>query len=129
MIYLGTEKESGKRVMFGSSDGRSYNGKARWGVSVFDFKMPREATAEGAGSKADFLGYARIPTLRKGSGASSTGGSADSASTVSNTPAAASDPSATPAGEGAGDTNAESAAAGEASQAKSTKKKKKTTGS
>src|SRR5436190_8555083 len=26
MLYLGTEKKTGKRVMFGASDGRSYNG-------------------------------------------------------------------------------------------------------
>jgi cell wall-associated NlpC family hydrolase len=62
MIYLGTEKPSGRRVMFGSSDGRSYEGKARWGVSVFDFKMPRTEGAKA--TKADFLGYARIPGLR-----------------------------------------------------------------
>lgn len=62
MLYLGTEKKTKKRVMFGASNGRSYRGKARWGVSVFDFKMPR------AGSKAVFLGYGRIPGLRKESG-------------------------------------------------------------
>lgn len=63
MIYLGTEKRTKRRVMFGASDGRSYDGKSRWGVSVFDFKMPR-AEEGGKGSKADFLGYARIPGLR-----------------------------------------------------------------
>ena len=41
MLYLGREKESGKRIMFGSSDGRSYHGIQRWGVSVFDFTMPK----------------------------------------------------------------------------------------
>jgi len=40
MIYLGREKRTNKRVMVGSSDGRTYDGKQRWGVSVFDFKMP-----------------------------------------------------------------------------------------
>src|SRR5262249_1682822 len=40
MIYLGREKRTNKRVMIGSSDGRTYDGKQRWGVSVFDFKMP-----------------------------------------------------------------------------------------
>jgi cell wall-associated NlpC family hydrolase len=37
MIYLGVQKKRGQHVMWGSSDGRSYDGKARWGVSVFDF--------------------------------------------------------------------------------------------
>jgi cell wall-associated NlpC family hydrolase len=63
MLYLGTEKKSKKRVMFGSSDGRSYNGVSRWGVSVFDFKMPRAETANGERSKVDFVGYGRIPGL------------------------------------------------------------------
>src|SRR5262249_61329150 len=40
MIYLGREKRTKKRVMIGSSDGRTYDGKQRFGVSVFDFKMP-----------------------------------------------------------------------------------------
>ncbi len=40
MIYLGREKRTNKRVMIGSSDGRTYDGKQRWGVSVFDFKLP-----------------------------------------------------------------------------------------
>ena len=60
MLYLGTEKKTKKRVMFGASDGRTYSGIQRWGVSVFDFKMPRE----GGGERADFVGYARIPGLR-----------------------------------------------------------------
>lgn len=66
MIYLGTEKATHKRVMVGSSDGRSYNGKARWGVSVFDFK----GNSNGNGTQdpqkqrhASFVGYARIPGL------------------------------------------------------------------
>lgn len=61
MIYLGVQRKRGQHVMWGSSDGRTYDGKARWGVSVFDFRMPR---TEGA-SQADFLGYARIPGLRE----------------------------------------------------------------
>ena len=44
MLYLGREKGRGKRIMFGASDGRSYNGIQRWGVSVFDFKMPQSLT-------------------------------------------------------------------------------------
>ncbi len=57
MIYLGTHRESGKPVMVGASDGRSYNGKERRGVSVFDFRLPRPD------SKAKFVGYASIPGL------------------------------------------------------------------
>lgn len=57
MIYLGTHRESGKPVMVGASDGRSYNGEKRRGVSVFDFRLPRP------GSKAKFVGFASIPGL------------------------------------------------------------------
>ena len=62
MLYLGTEKKTKKRVMFGASDGRTYDNVQRWGVSVFDFKMPRSDAS--GGSKTDFLGYGRIPGLR-----------------------------------------------------------------
>ncbi|HWB60261.1 MAG TPA: NlpC/P60 family protein [Chthoniobacteraceae bacterium] len=65
MIYLGTEKATGKPVMVGSTDGRSYHGKSRWGVSVFDFKA--NTTAPGADpqkkTRAVFVGYARIPSM------------------------------------------------------------------
>ncbi len=63
MIYLGVQRKRGQHVMWGSSDGRSYDGKARFGVSVFDFKMPRADT--GAARSTDFLGYGRIPGLRE----------------------------------------------------------------
>ena len=62
MLYLGTETTTHQRVMFGASDGRSYHGVQRFGVSVFDFKMPRPDQV-----KTDFLGYARIPSLGNGS--------------------------------------------------------------
>jgi cell wall-associated NlpC family hydrolase len=68
MIYLGTEKATKRKVMFGASDGRSYAGIARNGVSVFDFKMPRtraDRPAAGEGRGAVFIGYARIPGLRE----------------------------------------------------------------
>ena len=65
MLYLGTEKKSKKRVMFGSSDGRSYAGIQRWGVSVFDFKMPNGTMPNGEKTKVDFVGYGRIPGLRE----------------------------------------------------------------
>jgi cell wall-associated NlpC family hydrolase len=62
MIYLGTEKKNKKPVMVGASDGRSYDGVRRFGVSVFDFKLPN-----GTPNKSDpdliprFEGYAPIP--------------------------------------------------------------------
>lgn len=69
MIYLGTEKATHKAVMVGSTDGRSYQGKSRWGVSVFDFKAnatsPAAALADPKKqTRAAFVGYAHIPGLR-----------------------------------------------------------------
>jgi cell wall-associated NlpC family hydrolase len=55
MIYLGRERKTGLRVMVGASDGRTYGGVSRNGVSVFDFRLPR------AESTAKFVGYARVP--------------------------------------------------------------------
>jgi cell wall-associated NlpC family hydrolase len=63
MIYLGREKRTKKRVMVGSSDGRTYDGKQRWGVSVFDFKMPPPPTSGDAKISPVFVGYGRIPGL------------------------------------------------------------------
>jgi len=65
MIYLGVERKTKKRVMFGASDGRSYAGLQRWGVSVFDFKMPRERAEGSEGRGPVFVGYGRIPGLRE----------------------------------------------------------------
>ncbi len=65
MLYLGTEKKRKKRVMVGASDGRSYDGVQRWGVSVFDFKMPRVDAGDPEKSKARFIGYGSIPGLRE----------------------------------------------------------------
>lgn len=66
MMYLGREKSGGKRIMFGSSDGRSYNGVQRWGVSIFDFKMPKVDATPSEKPQAHFVGFARIPGLRSG---------------------------------------------------------------
>jgi peptidoglycan DL-endopeptidase CwlO len=63
MIYLGREKKTNKRVMVGSSDGRTYDGKQRWGVSVFDFKMPPPPKSGDAKISPVFVGYGRIPGL------------------------------------------------------------------
>jgi hypothetical protein len=49
--------------MFGASDGRSYAGIQRWGVSVFDFKMPK-SDPNNPDKRVDFVGYAPIPGLR-----------------------------------------------------------------
>ncbi|MBV8801865.1 MAG: DUF1175 family protein [Gammaproteobacteria bacterium] len=54
MIYLG-KNNNGKPLMFGSSDGRTYQGKKMWGVSVFDFNLPSK------NSHAKFIGYSCIP--------------------------------------------------------------------
>jgi len=56
MIYLGKNKNK-QPLMFGSSDGRTYQGKKMWGVSVFDFQLPND------NSKAKFVGYSCIPKL------------------------------------------------------------------
>ena len=63
MIYLGREKRTKKRVMIGSSDGRTYDGKQRFGVSVFDFKMPPPPNSGDAKISPVFVGYGRIPRL------------------------------------------------------------------
>ncbi len=62
MLYLGTEKTTGTKIMIGSSDGRTYRGQKRNGVSVFDFTMPR--TPANGEQRSTFIGYARIPGLR-----------------------------------------------------------------
>lgn len=56
MLYLGKNK-SNQPLMFGASDGRPYQGKRMWGVSVFDFRLPPPA------AKSRFVGYGCIPNL------------------------------------------------------------------
>ena len=65
MIYLGREKRTKKRVMIGSSDGRTYDGKQYFGVSVFDFKMPPPPNSGDAKISPVFVGYGRIPGLNE----------------------------------------------------------------
>lgn len=57
MVYVGKRKKDGKRIIFGSSDGRSFSGMRRSGVSIFDFHLPR---AEGT---ARLHGYGSAPGL------------------------------------------------------------------
>lgn len=71
MIYLGTNRQSGQRVMMGASEGRPFDGKARYGVSVFDFKLTgtnrKQALAgaalTGTELESRFIGYGSIPGL------------------------------------------------------------------
>lgn len=65
MIYLGTKNEDGKPVMVGASDGRSFEGKRMFGVSVFDFKTSSKQ-ASASGRHPRFVGYGRIPGLAAG---------------------------------------------------------------
>lgn len=55
MLYLGKNKDTGKPVIFGASDGRSFEGQKRTGVSLFDFALPKP------GGKTSFYGYGSIP--------------------------------------------------------------------
>ncbi len=65
MIYLGREKKTGARIMVGASDGRTYQSQQRFGVSVFDFKMPHpeKGEIEDGKTRPRFIGYAHIPGL------------------------------------------------------------------
>jgi cell wall-associated NlpC family hydrolase len=66
MIYLGKEKSTDKPVMVGATDGRSYDGIRRFGVSVFDFKMPSgKPNKDDPELTARFEGYASIPGVRE----------------------------------------------------------------
>src|SRR5207253_2742448 len=63
MIYLGREKATNHRIMVGASDGRTYKGQSRFGVSVFDFKVSRAKATEDNRPGPAFVGYAQIPGL------------------------------------------------------------------
>jgi peptidoglycan DL-endopeptidase CwlO len=70
MIYLGVNRLTGRRVMVGASDGRRFNGKSRYGVSVFDLELPRKRTESDSAPDASatltarFIGYGSIPSLQ-----------------------------------------------------------------
>lgn len=63
MIFLGKEKKTGKPIMVGASDGRTYEGEQQFGVSVFDFKTARAKPGSTSGTHPRFVGYGRIPGL------------------------------------------------------------------
>ncbi|MDQ2867356.1 MAG: C40 family peptidase [Verrucomicrobiota bacterium] len=65
MIYLGRQKKDGARVMVGATDGRTYDGQQRYGVSVFDFKMPHADKSDGEKLRPHFIGYGHIPGLEQ----------------------------------------------------------------
>jgi len=66
MIYLGREMGTNHRIMVGASDGRTYKGQSRFGVSVFDFKVSRLAPRSNDKPGPVFVGYGRIPGLHEG---------------------------------------------------------------
>ena len=65
MIYVGREKSTNHRIMVGASDGRTYKGQSRFGVSIFDFKVSRLGAKTEDRPGPTFVGYGRIPGLRK----------------------------------------------------------------
>ena len=65
MIYLGINRHSGRRVMVGASDGRLFDGKSRYGVSVFDFTMPGKRLPSSTNLESRFIGYGSIPGLEE----------------------------------------------------------------
>lgn len=56
MMYLGKNK-NGQTLMVGASNGRTYQGRKIFGVSVFDFKVPDRD------SRGQFIGYGCVPQL------------------------------------------------------------------
>ena len=63
MIYIGKEKGTERRIMVGASDGRSFDGKQRYGVSVFDFKLSKPKSDKDTKLSPLFVGYGRVPGL------------------------------------------------------------------
>ncbi|MDP9185741.1 MAG: NlpC/P60 family protein [Verrucomicrobiota bacterium] len=63
MIYLGRDKATNQRLMVGASEGRTYKGQMRKGISVFDFKIGRTASKASKEPASLFVGYGRIPGL------------------------------------------------------------------
>ena len=46
MIYIGRDKATNQRLMVGASEGCTYKGQMRKGVTVFDFKIGRTIKSE-----------------------------------------------------------------------------------
>ncbi len=63
MIYVGKKKGTDHRIMVGASDGRSFDGKQRYGVSIFDFKLSKPKADKDTKLSPLFVGYGRIPGL------------------------------------------------------------------
>lgn len=58
MVYLGKRVTDKQPILFGASEGRTYEGQRRNGVSVFDFNIPK------VGGKSAIYGYGRIPEVK-----------------------------------------------------------------
>lgn len=58
MIYLGKARSDGRPLMVGASDGRTFRGEKKYGVSVFDFVIPKP---NGKNPMSRFIGYSEIP--------------------------------------------------------------------
>ena len=64
MIYLGREKGTNQRLMVGASDGRTYKGQPKFGLTVADFKIGAVTKSRSIENPAPvFVGYARVPDL------------------------------------------------------------------
>jgi len=97
MIYLGKERKSGKRLMVGASDGRTYNSMQRYGVSVFDFTLPNGQPSKNDPARTPrFDGYASIPGLRPSNLARNNNQTQAQASPPAPAPAASPSPSPAP---------------------------------
>jgi peptidoglycan DL-endopeptidase CwlO len=61
-IYLGREKATKDRLMIGASEGRTYKGQPKIGVSVLDFKVaPPKSKSSDENATPIFVGYAHVP--------------------------------------------------------------------
>jgi hypothetical protein len=65
MIYLGTRKSDGKRVIMGSTDGRRSEGVKVSGARVYDFPLPGDARTEAQRRiYAKLYGFGSLPGMR-----------------------------------------------------------------
>ena len=61
MIYLGTSRTTGRGVMVGSSEGRTFNDQRRYGVGLFDFRITSAAREPSGAREPRFIGYGTPP--------------------------------------------------------------------